>query len=199
MIVEIHPRQIKGKWQDGYALDFHTLSSIFVGHDGYGHPRFDTTRSALGELLYKLKYRADTADIESIAETVVEFLAKKWTIEVDLIVPVPPSNTARKRQPVLEVAKAISVRTGIALCSSCIQKVRQTQQLKNIYDYEKRASVLQDAFSIDKPRITGKRLLLFDDLFRSGATMNTITERLIEDGGAETVYALTLTRTQRNL
>ncbi|HME57996.1 MAG TPA: hypothetical protein VKF63_06645 [Terracidiphilus sp.] len=199
MSIEIHPRKIKGKWEDGYALDFHTLSSRFVGYNGYGHPEFDTTRSELGELLYKLKYHADTEAVESLAATVVDFLRKQWTIEIDLIVPVPPSDTSRKRQPVLEVAQAISDRNGIALCSSCIQKVKQTPQLKNIYDYEERVSVLRDAFSTNKPNTAGRRLLLFDDLFRSGATMNIITERLIEDGGAKTVYALTLTRTKKNL
>jgi len=56
----------------------------------------------------KLKYRADPSAVDSIAETAAEFLTEKWCVNVDLIVPVPPSNTGRKRQPVLEVAAAIS-------------------------------------------------------------------------------------------
>jgi predicted amidophosphoribosyltransferase len=130
MSIEVHPRKIRGKWKEGYALDLHTTSSTFVGYDGYGHPQFDTTRSELGELLYKLKYGTGTTAVETLAEAAVRFLQKKWPIEVDLIVPVPPSNTARKRQPVLEVAKEISVRSGIKLCSSCIEKIKQTPQLK---------------------------------------------------------------------
>lgn len=199
MSVEIHPRKIRGKWADGYALDLHTTSSTFLGYDGYGHPQFETVRSELGELLYKLKYRADPSAVDSIAETAAEFLAEKWRVNVDLIVPVPPSDTSRKRQPVLEVATAISDRTGIELCLDGLVKVKQTPQLKNVFDFKERVVALADAFTVEKAKIRGKRVLLFDDLFRSGATMNTITECLTTDGGAQVVYALTLTRTRSSL
>ena len=106
MSVEIHPRKVRGKWPERYALDLHTTSSTFLGYDGYGHPQFETVRSELGELLYKLKYRADPSAVDTIAETAAEFLAEKWRVNVDLIMPVPHSNTGRKRQPVLEVATA---------------------------------------------------------------------------------------------
>ena len=198
MSVEIHPRKIRGKWADGYALDLHTTSSTFLGYDGYGHPQFETVRSELGELLYKLKYRADPSAVDSIAQAAAEFLKEKWPIEVDLIVPVPPSNTGRKRQPVLEVARAISDRTGIELCLDGLVKVKQTPQLKDVFDFKERVAALEGAFTVEKAKIQGKRVLLFDDLFRSGATMNTITECLMT-GGAEVVYALTLTRTRSSL
>jgi competence protein ComFC len=198
MSVEIHPRKIRGKWADGYALDLHTTSSTFLGYDGYGHPQFETVRSELGELLYKLKYRADPSAVDSIAETAAEFLTEKWRVNVDLILPVPPSNTGRKRQPVLEVATAISERTGIELCLDGLVKVKQTPQLKDVFEFKERVAALEGAFAVERTKIQGKRVLLFDDLFRSGATMNTITECL-PTGGVEVVYALTLTRTRSSL
>ena len=198
MSVEIHPRKIRGKWADGYALDLHTTSSTFLGYDGYGHPQFETVRSELGELLYKLKYRADPSAVDSIAETAAEFLTEKSRVNVDLILPVPPSNTGRKRQPVLEVATAISERTGIELCLDGLVKVKQTPQLKDVFDFKERVAALEGAFAVEKAKIQGKRVLLFDDLFRSGAAMNTITECLMT-GGVEVVYALTLTRTRSSL
>lgn len=39
-------------------------------------------------------------------------------------------------------------------------------------------------------------MLLFDDLFRSGATMNSITAALYDDGKVADVFALTVTRTR---
>src|SRR6516225_4063660 len=51
------PRQIIGKWKGGFALDVHTLSSIPIGYNEFGHMQFETTRSEVGELLYKLKNR----------------------------------------------------------------------------------------------------------------------------------------------
>lgn len=137
--------------------------------------------------------------MDSIAETAAGFLKEKWRIDVGLIVPVPPSDTSRKRQPVLEVATAISERTGIELCLDGVVKVKQTPQLKNVFDFNERVAALEGAFRVEKAKIQGKRVLLFDDLFRSGATMNTITESLMTDCGAEVVYALTLTRTRSSL
>lgn len=40
------------------------------------------------------------------------------------------------------------------------------------------------------------KILLFDDLYRSGATMNAITEVLYDEGYADDIYALTITRTR---
>jgi len=37
-MIETSPRQIKGEWTSGYALDFHTLSSEYIGDDEYGRP-----------------------------------------------------------------------------------------------------------------------------------------------------------------
>jgi len=65
-MVDFAPRQIVGKWRSGYALDLHTLSSIFIGDDEFGHPRFETRRSEMGELLYRLKYSGDGTVIGEI-------------------------------------------------------------------------------------------------------------------------------------
>jgi hypothetical protein len=92
MPVKVNPRKLRGPWTDGFALDVHTTGSNFLGYNAYGHPEFDTARSPLGDLVYRLKNRGDRSAIEPIVETVVEFL-KTWHLKVDAIVPVPPSNT----------------------------------------------------------------------------------------------------------
>ncbi|MDQ2088024.1 hypothetical protein RBH29_16465 [Herbivorax sp. ANBcel31] len=52
--MERKPIKIFGNWKDGYAIDLHSISSEYVGDNEYGYSTFDTTRSILGELLYKL-------------------------------------------------------------------------------------------------------------------------------------------------
>jgi predicted amidophosphoribosyltransferase len=56
--------------------------------------------------------------------------------------------------------------------------------------------LLEDLHEVDQVKLDGKRVLLFDDLFRSGATMNAITGSLYDQGRASDEYALTLTRTR---
>jgi len=83
-----------GPWSEGFVLERqHTLSSTLIGHDSNGNPQFDTKRSELGELVYRLKNRSDRKALTPIAEAAVEFI-KGWAPKVDAIVPVPPS---RKR------------------------------------------------------------------------------------------------------
>lgn len=69
MSVQIKPKALRGGWKQGFALDVHTTSSTFVGHNEYGRPEFATTRSPLGELLYRLKYGRDPSVIEEIVNT----------------------------------------------------------------------------------------------------------------------------------
>lgn len=180
----------------GYALDFQTISSTFIGHNAFGHPEFDTKRPPVGEMLYQLKNRGDTAAIEPLAEAATVFI-KNWPI--DSIMPIPPSNTSRKRQPVIDVASEISKKTGVPLCLACIKKVKNTGQLKDVFDRAKRDEILAGAFVVDRKRTQGRRLLVFDDLFRSGATAAAVTRLLLSDGAAVEVYLLTLTQTRKNL
>jgi competence protein ComFC len=193
-MVEINPSRIPGGWSMGFTLDVHTTSSELIGHDEYGHPQFASKRSELGELLYRLKFRPDKRVIPQIAEVVGTF-AESYLPQVDLIVSVPPS-TPRKEQPVILLARAIGERIKIPVFEDCVWKVRETSQLKNIFDFDERSQLLEGAFETDRFVVKGKTVLLFDDLYRSGATLNAVTSLLYDQGGAKDVVALTLTRTR---
>ena len=143
-MVEINPTRISGRGSNGFTLDVHTASSELLGHDEYGHPQFASKRSELGELLYKLKFRRDQSVIPEIAAVVGTF-AESYLPTVDLIVPVPPS-TPRTEQPVILLAHAIGARIGIPVFEDCVWKVRETSQLKNIFDFDERLRLLDGAF-----------------------------------------------------
>ncbi len=195
MGVKISPLVLRGPWKSGFALDLQTTSSIPIGPDQWGHMRFDTTRPPMGELLYRLKYGNDPTAIREIVDTVIDFL-RTWKLEVDCIVPVPPSK-GRIFQPLLSVAEALSEQIGIPLRLECVSKVKVTGQLKDEEDYEKKVEELSSALAVDHKLVRGARILLLDDLYKSGATVDTITKKLLQDGGAEAVYLLTLTKSRR--
>ena len=195
-MLQIQPVRIPGRWRDGRALDVHTVSSAYVGEDEFGHARFDTKRSAMGELLYRLKYKAERVVFDEIAETTAAFV-RGWWPEAELLGPVPPSRE-RALQPVLAVGGRIAQRLGIEFCPECVKRRREAPQLKDVFDYDARWKLLEGLHEVDQRRLEGRRVLLFDDLFRSGATMNAITGALYDQGRASDVYALTLTRTRSN-
>ena len=156
--------------------------------------QFETIRSEIGELLYKLKNKGDQSVVPEIVAAAVEAL-KPSLSKFDVVVPVPPS-TQRTVQPVTLLADAIGKGLNIPVVRA-VTKVKETPQLKNIYDLDERAELLNGAFKVDQS-IAGKRVLLFDDLYRSGATMNAITEALIDDGKAADIMAFAITRTRSN-
>jgi len=80
----------------------------------------------------------------------------------------------------------------------CITTRRPTTQLKSINDPEERRKALDGLYAVDVSKMAGKKILLFDDLFRSGATMNAITDVLLQQGGVAAVSALTITCTRSN-
>ena len=193
----ISPMAIRGVWRDGYVLDYHTVSSTCIGYNEFGHPVFDTQYTPLGELLFRLKSRSDASVVDEIVEMVAGFVEVIWKPAVTMIVPVPPSNTARRWQPVFLLADALGKRLRLAVHRDAVTKNRKTPQLKNVYDYAERARTLDGAFSAKPSVIEGEKVLLFDDLFRSGATMGGVTKALIAAGRASEVHALALTRTRR--
>jgi predicted amidophosphoribosyltransferase len=176
-MAQINPKKIPGSWSQGYVLDVHTLQSEFLGHDEFGHPIFDTKRSEIGELLYRLKYKNDASVLEEIVETTARFIRSWKLIQLDFILPTPPSKR-RSNQPVMRIAKGLSESLKVPLCSDCIVKIRETAELKNVYDYHERLKLLENAFEVKSTKLKGATVLLFDDLYRSGATMNSMTALL---------------------
>jgi len=192
-MIKINPREIKGCWDQGYVLDVHTISSTMIGYNEFGHPEFDTLRSELGEMLYRLKYKGDKGTITPVAEAVAGFV-RSWGILPDAIVPMPPSKQ-RSFQPVVEIAKELAKTMNIPLNTESLKKTKTTQQMKDVGDFSARVAALEAAFTSDKG-LEGKAVLLFDDLFQSGATMNVAAQTLNSEGSVKSVYALALTCTR---
>ena len=72
-------------------------------------------------------------------------------------------------------------------------ETKNTAQLKDVFERAKRDEILADAFAVNRSDTQGKSVLIFDDLFRSGATAGAITRLLLGPGAAAKVYLLTLT------
>ena len=86
--MNINPVRIDGPWDTGFTLDVHTVSSHYLGDDANGHPQFDTTRSELGEAVYRCKYRSDKAACHEVADAAAAFVRKKG-LKADVVVSIP--------------------------------------------------------------------------------------------------------------
>jgi len=193
-VTKINPRKIDGPWADGRVLDLHSTGSEFLGYDEYGHEQFDTRRTEVGELLYRLKYRSDASALEEIGAVAEKFI-RSWGVAFDVIVPAPPTRS-RRVQPLHQIADELAKRFRVPVIKAVSKKAAGAAELKNLREYHEREAVLEGALMVDARTINGKRVLLLDDLIRSGATLSAVA-RALNEAGAATVLAFALTRTRR--
>jgi predicted amidophosphoribosyltransferase len=194
-VTKINPQRIYGSFVSGIALDVHTLSSTYMGVNEYGHDVYDTTRSEIGDLLYKLKYRSDRDAGVEIVRVASAFVAHQ-KFKFDLLVPVPPSGV-RALQPVLFLAEGIGATVPLPV-ADCVTTTRATEQLKGVTDPQRRRELLAGLHAVDANQTQARDILLFDDLFRSGSTLNAITDLMMSEGRAKSVRVLTITKTRSN-
>lgn len=191
-MVDINPRVIVGTWERGYALDVHTTSSRLV-YDDRGRKTFENTYSPMGELVNRLKYRGDRSAAPEIIATAVRFLAPRRA-NVDVIVPAPWS-TERPFQPVDLIADGIGDALHIPV-ARCISTTRAPTALKGVDAPELRARAVDGLYAVTAAMVAGKRVLLIDDVYRSGTTLNAVTSVLLDVAKVAKVYALTMTWTR---
>lgn len=173
-------------------LHKHTLWSTYLGDDEYGHARFDTKRSDPGEALFRLKYRDDWNQIEPLATQLKVTLMPLFD-EVDLIVPLPAS-VWRIKQPVTELANALSHMTNIPVSTTMIVKTAApggSPALKNLQTREEKDEALASRFVINESITNEGRwnALLIDDLYDTGATINAACQALRTYRKINRIYA----------
>ncbi len=177
-----HPRRLPGPWDSGWALGFH---SAFSGAEW--------SRSGPGDLTYRLKYQGDMSVIPALVDQSLAVIADHpELLRVDALIPVPPS-VPRPSDPVSSFASALALRLNRPL-QPVLVKSRRTDPQKELNTLAQKRLNVANAFILTQPSIRGKRLLVIDDLFDSGATLEEIY-RLLHRSGAAAVHVLTLTRT----
>ena len=194
--MKVKLRRISGAFSDGYALDKHTASSVFIGHNEYGYPQFDTTRTPAGEAVFQLKYRGDFDQVKPLAKAVVRNIVPHFP-QIGLVMPTPASTT-RNRQPVYEVASAVAERMELPLFDSLITKsavAANTGSLKNMNTREEKDEALKGRYLLKKA-ITNEgnwNVLVVDDLYHTGATMDAICSLLAQYDKISGIYVAALT------
>jgi competence protein ComFC len=164
---------------------------------------FRSARSAVSasgavlEVLHRYKYKRALwfepflADL-LIREALPELRQEKW----DLIVPVP-LHAAKKRQREFNQAERLatflSAAAAIPMDTTLLKRVSWTETQTRL-TREKRAENMRNAFTMRRRRkLHGERILLFDDVFTTGATTNACAAVLIAAGAGE-VGVWTVTR-----
>jgi ComF family protein len=127
-----------------------------------------------------------------LAEAAPQYLSPE---EWDGLVPVPLYWARRWRRGFNQaevLARAVGRRHGLPVMSRALRRVRATPLQHG--DFAARRKNVRDAFAA-RQEVTGRRLLLVDDVFTTGATADACAATLLRAGAAD-VGVLTLARVE---
>jgi len=164
------------------------------------HPPFEAMRSwaifegPIRHAIHSLKYRRNVALGDALARYLVEYVRNVgW--RVDMVVPVPLGRQRLKQRGYNQaglLAKPVSIIQDWHYSPQAVLRFRETRSQVGLSAMERRENI-SNAFRADPVQVSGKVILLMDDVVTTGATLAACSDALRE-AGAKTVYALTLAR-----
>jgi len=166
-------------------------------------PPFDRARAAVAytgvarQMVQGLKY----SDRTDLARWMAGWMARagaELIAEADVIVPVPLHWTRfirRRFNQSAELARAIALRRGTTFAPLALKRIKATRQQVGLALLERQENV-RAAFKVPTDHeieLAGRRVLLVDDVYTTGATVAAAT-RALKKGGAAAVDVLTFAR-----
>lgn len=106
----------------------------------------------------------------------------------DIIISVPMEKIKKQKRGYNQtelIAKIIAKKCAILYEEDLIKKVKDTKTQSTLNKKE-RVNNIKDAYQItDKSKVYRKKIILFDDIYTSGATVNEISKKLKQAGARE--------------
>ena len=144
--------------------------------------------------LYRLKYHNKRNYGKVFARELVKQYAediRRWRIEEIIPVPLHPSRRRKRGFNQAEtIARELSVLTGIPIRADVLFRIKKTSPQKSLGRKERQAN-LQGAFAVSGAWKARKNVLLIDDIYTTGATLERAA-KMLRMAGAQNVYFLTV-------
>lgn len=148
------------------------------------------------EGVHRYKFDGGAGHAELFGALMARRLADGWEAAADLVtwVPLHPKRLARRGYDQAELlARRVGELYGIP-CEGTLEKIRNTGEQSLLRDKEERFANVSRAYrALPGLDLTGKRMVLVDDVVTTGGTMAACAACL-RGAGAETVAGLTLAR-----
>ncbi|MDI9476257.1 MAG: ComF family protein [Natronincolaceae bacterium] len=146
-------------------------------------------------LIYKLKYSGHTYLATTIGCIMADKL-KQEGIETDIIIPVPLYKRKEKERgfnQAILISKYMAEKTNMPLNIDAFIRIKNTKVMHNLSRRERLENVKGAFKVINRGTIANKDVLLVDDIFTTGSTVNSCSKELT-DNGAKSVTVLTFAR-----
>jgi ATP-dependent DNA helicase RecQ len=179
---------LPGPWPAGVTLSKHSL-------DG------DEGRSEIGDLLDRFKYAGERRLAGPLARALATALREMPAFGgIDFIVHAPATTRRLRVPPTRDLARRLAKEMRVRCLLNFIACTRALAHQKDLFHPEEKRQNVHGAFRVCRAEfITKRKLLLIDDVFDSGATLEEIWRVLMHAGAREvTVATITKTRYRRD-
>ncbi|MHB9036249.1 MAG: ComF family protein [Armatimonadota bacterium] len=168
-----------------FAFEFESACSAGV-YDG-----------VLRKAIHALKYDKHIAIADQLGDLMVRcFPHRQFSGKIDLIVPIPIHRARlleRGFNQSIELSRRMGGRMSLPVETRVLYKSRNTRHQVEL-PQDQRVFNLEGAFIVrNADLISGKRVLLVDDVFTTGSTLNEAA-KVLRAAGALSVYAYTLAK-----
>ena len=160
---------------------------------------YETVRRAI----HLLKYNGGKRLGEGLGALMADYLEQyheELLVKTDLVLAVPLHPKKEKRRGFNQtqlLCEGLAARTGLLVQKGVLVRKRETAAQSTLDSPEERRRNLKNAFAVTED-LTGKRILLADDIFTTGATCNECAKELYRAGAKEvSVFCLSATKGQQ--
>jgi ComF family protein len=161
--------------------------------DGIRSPyRFD---EVIREAIHQLKYYNLKAISFCLAELLADYLQLN-PLPGEAIVPVPLHPRRLRERGYNQsslLARELGKLTNLPVIEDCLIRVKEAQPQVKASNVEERRRNVIHAFMCQNEKVSGKQIILIDDVCTSGATLESCASAL-KSKGATSVWGLTLAR-----
>ncbi len=149
------------------------------------------------KIIHGLKYEGKTRIVAELMRHAWPFIARDHILPaVDILLPVPLHPKRKKERGFNQsflIAKRLGHYLGVPARENLLLRARYTVSQTTL-NAEERLQNVRDAFTLTaKSSLSGKSVMLVDDLITTGSTLNTCARVLIE-AGAKDVFAFAIAR-----
>jgi ComF family protein len=147
------------------------------------------------QAVLQFKYQGVSALAEELAPLVNEHLRAHPT-DFDLIAPVPLAADRLRQRGYNQsqvLAESLAPLTGATIAAGALRRTRGTQPQARLSGWEERHRNVDGAFEADPAVVSGRRVLVLDDVCTTGATLEACGQAL-RAAGARPSWGFALAR-----
>lgn len=181
-------KKVEGIVREG-VIDFDCIDEIRAG------VYYDTK---LQTLIHHFKYQRALGLADAFADMLAPIILENapWRAS-DLLIPVPLHKVKfreRSFNQSEEITKALSDKVDIPCSADVLLRRANTESQTQMADAQERVKNMANVFVVKNTHaVSGKTIILIDDLITTGSTANACA-RVLKQHGAQKVYVLTVGR-----